>query len=231
MQDACTEMLSALKDNGFSRFDLRFLEYRALARTSLGLISNSCRNSQRSVHKTLAKWIHEQFEQLESHLSGHNFIEASNSAKLLQDIGRFMSGPFELYHNDLGNMFKDDESFDNLVKISDDKFGGAKLGQYFSLLELGDDATIGSVKKAYRRLSLRWHPDKNRDDENAEAMFKAVNEANEVLMDESNLKAFKRCSTQYKFVDNIRLVPSKLRDTTKQHLEDSEYDQVAETCV
>ena len=51
-------------------------------------------------------------------------------------------------------------------------------------LGLGGTATLEEVKEAYRRLSLRYHPDKCADEDRrkCEAMFKKINEANRVLM-------------------------------------------------
>ena len=55
---------------------------------------------------------------------------------------------------------------------------------YYSVLKVGRDADGETIKKAYRRLALRWHPDKNPDNkEEAEKQFKLVSEAYEVLSD------------------------------------------------
>lgn len=45
------------------------------------------------------------------------------------------------------------------------------------------DATEGEIKKAFRRLSIKYHPDKNPGDEEAAEMFTQLNRANEVLSD------------------------------------------------
>ncbi|VDK27437.1 unnamed protein product [Taenia asiatica] len=55
---------------------------------------------------------------------------------------------------------------------------------YYAVLEVDRGADSESIKRAYRRLALKWHPDKNPDNkEQAEIQFKLVNEAYEVLSD------------------------------------------------
>ncbi|CAA6672970.1 unnamed protein product [Spirodela intermedia] len=49
---------------------------------------------------------------------------------------------------------------------------------YYKLLQIGEDAGEEEIKKAFRRLAMKWHPDKNpRDDKEAEAKFKQISEA------------------------------------------------------
>ncbi len=58
-----------------------------------------------------------------------------------------------------------------------------KYKDYYKVLGVDKNATQAQIKKAYRSLALKYHPDKNPDDNKAEESFKAVNEANEVLSD------------------------------------------------
>lgn len=55
------------------------------------------------------------------------------------------------------------------------------MKNYYDILGLKQDCSQDEVKKAYRKLSLKFHPDKNEGDEYFSEMFKQVNEANEIL--------------------------------------------------
>src|SRR3954465_6338629 len=54
---------------------------------------------------------------------------------------------------------------------------------YYATLGLDKKATDADIKKAYRRLARKHHPDLNPGDKAAETKFKEINEANEVLGD------------------------------------------------
>ena len=54
---------------------------------------------------------------------------------------------------------------------------------YYEVLGVKKDATDAEIKKAYRKMAQKYHPDMNPGDKEAEAKFKEVNEANEVLSD------------------------------------------------
>lgn len=54
---------------------------------------------------------------------------------------------------------------------------------YYKLLEVGKDAGPDEIKKAYRKMAVKLHPDKNPGDEQAEAKFKDMQEAYETLSD------------------------------------------------
>ncbi len=61
---------------------------------------------------------------------------------------------------------------------------------YYSILGVPKDANARDVKKAYRKLAQQYHPDKNPDDPAAEAKFKEINEAYDVLGDPETRKEY-----------------------------------------
>ena len=63
---------------------------------------------------------------------------------------------------------------------------------YYELLEIERTADDGTIKSSYRKLAMRWHPDKNPGDHAAEAQFKAISEAYECLKDPQKRAAYDR---------------------------------------
>ncbi|XP_058764816.1 uncharacterized protein LOC131638280 isoform X1 [Vicia villosa] len=54
---------------------------------------------------------------------------------------------------------------------------------YYKVLEIDYDATDEDIRLNYRRLALKWHPDKHIDDTSVTAQFQQINEAYTVLSD------------------------------------------------
>lgn len=61
---------------------------------------------------------------------------------------------------------------------------------YYEVLGIGRDASEQDIKKAYRRLAMKFHPDRNPDDAEAEEKFKEASEAAEVLLDAEKRSAY-----------------------------------------
>src|SRR2546422_7933173 len=65
-------------------------------------------------------------------------------------------------------------------------------GDYYAVLGVGRDASEGEVKKAYRKLAMTYHPDRNNGDKAAEEKFKEITEAYEVLSDPAKRATYDR---------------------------------------
>jgi len=63
---------------------------------------------------------------------------------------------------------------------------------YYEILEVSRDADKATIKKAYRKMAKKWHPDKNPGDEEAEVKFKFCNEAYQVLSDDQQRSIYDR---------------------------------------
>jgi molecular chaperone DnaJ len=63
---------------------------------------------------------------------------------------------------------------------------------YYEVLEVARTATSEEIKRSYRKLAVKFHPDKNPEDPHAEDKFKELGEAYEVLMDENKRPAYDR---------------------------------------
>mgnify|MGYP001825799317 FL=1 len=63
---------------------------------------------------------------------------------------------------------------------------------YYEVLGISRDASQDEIKKSYRRLAMKFHPDRNKDDAEAETKFKEAKEAYEVLKDEDKRSAYDR---------------------------------------
>ncbi len=63
---------------------------------------------------------------------------------------------------------------------------------YYEILEVGRSASFEEIKKAYRKLALKYHPDRNPGDKEAEEKFKLINEAYQVLSDEEKRALYDR---------------------------------------
>lgn len=61
---------------------------------------------------------------------------------------------------------------------------------YYKILGIDKTATDKDIKKAYRKLARKYHPDLNPDNKEAERKFKEINEANEVLSNAENRKKY-----------------------------------------
>lgn len=70
---------------------------------------------------------------------------------------------------------------------------------YYKVLGLDKNAKQEDIKKAFRKLAVKYHPDKNPGDKKAEEKFKEINEANEVLGDPEKRKKYDELGENWKY--------------------------------
>ena len=69
---------------------------------------------------------------------------------------------------------------------------------YYKILGVARDASQAEIKKKYRKLAAKYHPDKNPDDPSSEKKFKELGEANEVLKDPEKRKLYDKVGKDWK---------------------------------
>src|SRR5438876_11959546 len=63
---------------------------------------------------------------------------------------------------------------------------------YYEILGVQRTATDAEMKASYRKLAMKWHPDRNPGDKDCEHRFKEINEAYEILKDPNKRAAYDR---------------------------------------
>ncbi|KAI0114887.1 hypothetical protein F4814DRAFT_297267 [Daldinia grandis] len=77
----------------------------------------------------------------------------------------------------------DDRSIAKEIRRAELEFKKSQRKDYYKILGIGKDADEAAIKKAYRKLAIRHHPDKNPNDDEAAERFKDIGEAYETLSD------------------------------------------------
>jgi curved DNA-binding protein len=84
---------------------------------------------------------------------------------------------------------------------------------YYKVLELNKNASAEDVKKAYRKLARKYHPDLNPNDTAAKVKFQQINEANEVLSDPEKRKKYDQYGKDWKHAET----GAHQQEHTRQH--------------
>src|ERR671915_55960 len=75
---------------------------------------------------------------------------------------------------------------------------------YYAVLGVSKTASDKEIKQAFRKLARKYHPDVNPGDKAAEARFKEVNEANEVLSDPEKRKKYDELGANWRLYEQAQ---------------------------
>src|SRR5215203_5253059 len=84
---------------------------------------------------------------------------------------------------------------------------------YYKILGLDKNASAEDIRKAYRKLARKHHPDLNPNDKEAHKKFQQVNEANEVLSDPTKRKKYDQYGKDWQHADEFE----KMRKQQGRH--------------
>lgn len=87
---------------------------------------------------------------------------------------------------------------------------------YYKILGIDKNASESDIKKAYRKLARKYHPDLNPNDKEAERKFKEINEANEVLSNPENRKKYDKYGKDWKHAEEFEKAQQEQRAYSKQ---------------
>ena len=107
---------------------------------------------------------------------------------------------------------------------------------YYKILGIEKKSTQEDIKKAYRKLARKYHPDINPNDKEAEKKFKEINEANEVLSNTENRKKYDKYGKDWKHADELDKAQQQrqhsrggYQDQSSSHFSESEYSDFFES--
>lgn len=87
---------------------------------------------------------------------------------------------------------------------------------YYKVLNIDQKATADQIKKAYRKLARKYHPDVNPGDKEAERKFKEINEANEVLSNPENRAKYDKYGEHWRHGEQYEQAQQQQRHQSRQ---------------
>ena len=96
------------------------------------------------------------------------------------------AGNWEEAVRELKSLFElnpQDTSLPKEIRNAELELRKSKRKDYYKILGIEKDATEHQIKKAYRQMAIKWHPDKNPNNDEADGRFKDIGEAYETLSD------------------------------------------------
>jgi curved DNA-binding protein len=97
---------------------------------------------------------------------------------------------------------------------------------YYAILGVSKNASAEDIKKAYRQLARKYHPDLNPGDKSAEARFKEITEANEVLSDVDKRNQYDRFGQYWKQAEQTRSTTRQTSTSTSSSGNSSNFNDV-----
>src|ERR1035437_467833 len=87
---------------------------------------------------------------------------------------------------------------------------------YYKILGIDKNASVEDIKKAYRKLARKHHPDLNPNNKEANKQFQQINEANEVLSDPENRKKYDKFGKDWKHGDEYEKAQQSQQQSGRQ---------------
>lgn len=95
---------------------------------------------------------------------------------------------------------------------------------YYKILGIKKSASEAEIKKAYRKLARKYHPDLNPNNKEANKLFQQINEANEVLSDAENRKKYDKYGKDWKHGEEYEKAQQSQRQSAGRRGKEQSYD-------